>query len=399
MAQLRSALSVLTVLVILGGISWGVYYRIQSAPDEDADGADGTEVPEVDPAAVEVQSVVQSFNTNLPTPVEGATVVRDTLRIYVIAKARAEPLREARISAQVSGVVQRVRVRENQRARGGQLLIQIDTTEYALSLAESRAALGRAQIDYEVRLLQDDVLDDPELRASRAERARFVTGLAQAEVNLQRAEIDMRKTRVTAPFAGRIADLKVVEGQYVSAGTELLTVVTLDPIKVVVSVLETAVVDLVEGRGATMVFSALPDTTFTGRVETINPKVDLDTKTARVTVLLPNPDGRIVPGMYADARVEARQFPDVIQVPRTAIRETTDRRTHLFVAENGRAKWIYVPLGRMSHEMVELLGQPGSPEWVEPGWTVLIRGHQSIIHDGIIELVEDVARAGGRPTR
>ena len=394
MAQSRSALGVVTALIVLGVAAWGVYYWLRPATEEVAD---ETEMSEAEQAVVE--SVVQSFDTEIPTPVVGATVVRDTLRIYAIAKARAEALREAKISAQVAGIVQRVRVRENQVMRRGQLLIQIDTTEYALSLAESRAALGRAQVDYEVRLLQDDVLDDPELRASRAERARFVTGLSQAEVNLQRAEINMQKTRVTAPFAGRIADLKVVEGQYVGAGTELLTVVTLDPIKVVVSVLETAVVDLVEGRVATMVFSAMPDTTFTGRIETINPKVDLDTKTTRVTVLLSNPDGRIMPGMYADARLEAAQIPDVIQVPRTAIRETPDRRSYLFVAENGRARWIYVPTGRQNEDMIQLLGRPGSPEWVEPGWTVLIDGHQSLAVDAAIELVENVAAAGGRPTR
>ena len=285
------------------------------------------------------------------------------------------------MTSQVSGIVQSIRVRENQEVRGGQLLIQIDTTDYALNLADSRAALQRAEVDLEVRLLQDELIEDPELRAARAARARVLTGVSAAEVNVLRAEIEMEKTRVTAPFAGRIADLEVVEGQYVGGGTELFTVVTLDPIKVSVSVLETAVVNLEEGRGASMVFSAMPDTTFTSRIEYINPVVDLQTNTTRVTVLLPNADGRIRPGMYADARLEARQVPDVVLVPRSAIRETEDRRSHLFVEQDGRAKWIYVPLGRMNETLVELLGEPGSQEWVEPGWTVLIDGHQSIIHD------------------
>ena len=390
----RTTLGLITVLLILGALSYFTWDRLRP-PTEVTD-----DEPEMSEAEQEVvESVVQQFNTEIPTPVVGTLVVRDTLRISVIAKARAEALREAKVTSQVSGIVQSVRVRENQSVRGGQLLIQIDTTDYALSLANARADLQRAEVDYEVRLLQDELIEDPELREARAERARVLTGVAGAEVALLKAEIEMQKTRVTAPFAGRIADLKVVEGQYVGAGTELLTVVTLDPIKVSVSVLETAVVGLEEGRGASMVFSALPDTTFTGRIETINPKVDLETNTTRVTVLLPNAEGRIRPGMYADARLEASQVPDVILVPRTAIRETEDRRTHLFVEQDGRAKWIYVPLGRMNEYLVELLGEPGSQEWVEPGWTVLIDGHQSIIHDAAVQLVEDVAAAGGRPTR
>ena len=394
MSQSRTTLGLLTVLIILGLGTWGAWFRLRPAPEQTED------EPEMSEAEAEVvESVVQQFNAEIPTPVVGTLVVRDTLRISVIAKARAEALREVKVTAQVSGIVQFIRVRENQEVRGGQLLIQIDTTDYALNLADSRAALQQREVELEVRLLQDELIEDPELRAARAERARVLTGVSGAEVNVLRAEIEMAKTRVTAPFAGRIADLKVVEGQYVGGGTELLTVVTLDPIKVSVSVLETAVVDLEEGRGASMVFSALPDTTFTGRIETINPRVDLQTNTTRVTVLLPNADGRIRPGMYADARLEARQIPDVILVPRTAIRETEDRRSHLFVEQDGRAKWIYVPLGRMNEELVELLGEPGSQFWVEPGWTVLIDGHQSIIHDAAVQLVEDVAAAGGRPTR
>lgn len=394
MAQSRTTLGLLTALIILGALGYLGYQRMRPEPDETE------EVREMSDAEAEVvQSVTQQFATDIPTPVRGALAVRDTLRLYVGAKARAEAFREAKLTAQVSGIVQSVRVRENQQVGSGELLIRIDTTEYALDLAASRASLGRATVDYQVRLLDDEMLEDSVLRADRAEIARYTTGLAQAEVDLQRAQLNMQKTRITAPFGGRIADLRVVEGQYVGAGTELLTVVTLDPIKVSVSVLEAHVVQLEEGSQAHLDFLAMPDTVFVGRVETINPIVDLETNTTRVTVVLPNPDARIRPGMYADALVEAQKIPDVIQVPRTAIRETDDRRTHLFVYKDGRADWVYVPLGRQNDTMVELLGEPGTQFWVEPGSIVLVEGHQSIIHDGAVELVEDVAAAGGRPTR
>ena len=210
MAQSRTALGLLTVLIILGGLGYFGWRQLRPEPEET------DEVPEMSDAQLEVvQSVQQQFATDIPTPVRGAIAVRDTLRLYVGAKARAEAFREARLTAQVSGVVQSVRVRENQQVRAGELLIQIDTTEYALDLAARRASLGRAEVDYQVRLLQDDVLEDPALRAGRAERARYTTGLAQAEVDYQRAQLTLEKTRVTAPFGGRIADLRVVEGQYV----------------------------------------------------------------------------------------------------------------------------------------------------------------------------------------
>jgi len=158
------------------------------------------------------------------------------------------------------------------------------------------------------------------------------------------------------------------------------------------------VVHLSEGRQATLVFTAFPGETFTGRIETINPVVDPQTNTARVTVHIPNPDGRIKPGMYAEADLEAQQFADRILVPKTAIRETDDRRYFLFVLENGRAKWRYVTLGLENDYYVELR-ESSETEWVTPGEIVLVDGHQMLPHDAAVELVDDPAAAGGRPTR
>lgn len=388
----RSTLGLLTALIILGGLGVVVYLRLQPEPDETEEAREMS-----DAEAQVVESVQQQFNSDVPTPVEGVPVVKDTLRIYASAPARAEAFREVKVLAQVGGIVQRVRVRENQRVGTNELLIRIDTTEYALDLDERRAAHERALIDYQVTLIQDEVLEDPELREMRASRARITTGLAQAEVALKRSELNMLKTAVRAPFGGRIADLKVVEGQHVGAGTELLTVMDIDPIKVSISALETAVVNLEEGRAASMVFAALPDTMFSGTIETINPVVDLETTSARVTVLLPNPDGRIRPGMHAEARLEVELIPDLTLVPRTSVRETPDRRSHIFIFKDGRADWRYITQGRMNDVLVEV--HPSSQHKVDPGEIVLVDGHQSIIHDGAVRLVENVDRAGGRPTR
>ncbi|MDE2751738.1 MAG: efflux RND transporter periplasmic adaptor subunit, partial [Gemmatimonadota bacterium] len=299
--------------------------------------------------------------------------------------------------AQKSGIISTVGVRENQAVGTGRLVVQIDTTEYALEVATREAALRKARSDYRTRVLFDEELEDPEVRRQRDMLARAQTGLDQAEVDLRRAELDLAKTAARVPFGGRVADLRVVAGQFVREGDELLTVVDIDPVKVLVQVLATEVVHLAEGRAASLVFTAFPGETFTGRIETINPVIDPELNTARVTVHIPNPDGRIKPGMYAEADLEAQQFPDRILVPKTAIRETDDRRDFLFVMEDGRAKWRYVTVGLENDYYVELL--EGEVEWVAPGEIVLVDGHQMLPHDAAVELVDDPMAAGGRPTR
>jgi RND family efflux transporter MFP subunit len=392
MAQSRSTLGVLTVLIILAGLAGGVWWRLRPEPEEESDSAELSEE-----AGEVVESVQQQFSTELPQPVTGVAAVQDTLWISVTAKGRAEAIRETKITARTSGIVVSVPVRENQAVRSGQLMVRIDTTEYALEVAARFAALQKARADYQTRVIGDDALEDEEVRARRDRLARAITGLDEAEVAHRRAVLDLEKTSVRAPFGGRIADLKVVPGQFVPEGEELLTVVDIDPIKVAVQVLGTEVVYLDEGRAATLDFTAFPDQAFYGRIETINPVIDPETNTARVTVHIANTDGRIKPGMYAEADLEAQQFPDRILVPRTAILETADRRTHLFVLEDGRAKWRYVTPGLENDQLVELL--EGDEDWVAPGEIVLVDGHYYLPHDAAVELVDDPEAAGGRPTR
>jgi membrane fusion protein, multidrug efflux system len=211
--------------------------------------------------------------------------------------------------------------------------------------------------------------------------------------------LDLQRTSLPAPFAGRIASLKAVPGQWVRPGDELMTVVDLDPIRVEVQVLESEVGHLAPGRTAEVTFAAFPGERFTGRVQTINPIVESGTRTARVTVLVPNPGGRVLPGMYARVSLEARRFADRVLVPRSAILER-DRRTMLFVYDGdergGLAKWRYVTTGLQNDHLVEIV-ESADTETVRPGETVLTEGHYTLIHDARVRLVEDVQEAGGRP--
>ncbi len=393
MARSKSTLGALTVVVVLAAMAGGIWWRLRPEPQEtDEDGGETSEAAEE-----VVQSVQEQFNTELPQPVTGVAAVRDTLWISVTAKGRAEAIREAKLTARANGALVSVPVRENQRVERGRLVAAIDTTEYALEVAARRAALEKAQADYRTRVIGDDELEDEAVRSQRDRLARAIAGLDEADVAHRRAVLDLEKASQRAPFGGRVANLRVVPGQFVREGDELLTIVDVDPIKVSVQVLGTEVVHLREGRSASLVFTAFPGETFEGTIRTINPVVDPETNTARVTVHLDNADGRILPGMYAEADLEAQQFPDRILVPRTAILETADRRTHLFVLEDGRAKWRYVTTGLENELQVELV--EGDEDIVAPGEVVLVDGHYYLPHDAAVELVDDPERAGGRPTR
>jgi RND family efflux transporter MFP subunit len=382
MALSRQALGFLTFIIIVGGLGAGMYYRLRPDPEE-SESDTSSEAEGVLPEAAS-----QQFATDVPQPVVGAEVVRDTLWITVSAAGQAEAIRRTTINSQVNGMVEEIFTRENQVVVEGAPLLQVDSTEYALALARARADHVSTQARYEEMVFFDDEITDPELRAERARLSRARSGLTQAEVALEEATLNLQRTTATAPFPGRVADLRVVEGQYVGAGTELLTIVDLDPIKVEVQVLEKEIGYLTEGRRATVTFAAFPGETFSGRVTTINPVVDPEFRTARVTLLLSNPRGRIKPGMYARVSLEAQFYADRILVPRSAILEK-ERREMLFVFEDGRAKWRYVTTGRVGDELVEIIPNEET-SMVEPGEIVLVDNHYYIQHDASVQLVDAI---------
>jgi membrane fusion protein (multidrug efflux system) len=376
----------------------GLVYKLNGKSPEQASASVGT----VDSIAAGSPSETGGGTAELSIPVEGEPVIQDTLVLAVSAAGQVAAWRQSIITAQVAGQVRAVSVVENAGVNAGSPLVMIDPAEYELALAEAQARLRAAEAQYRETTLFDERITDAAVRAERQKAARAKSGLDQAEVAVQKAQLELSRSRVRAPYAGRVANVKVQPGQFVRAGDELMTVVELSRIKVVVQVLEGQISFLTAGRSARVHFAAFPDETFIGRIETINPIVDQNTRSARVVLSVPNPEGRLLPGMYARVSLDARRFPDRILVPRASILER-DRRKMLFVfspseegSTRGFAKWRYVTTGLENETSVEIVASDDT-EMVAPGEIVLTSGHQTLVHDARVRVVEKAAVEGARP--
>ncbi len=383
----RRTLGIATAVIILLGALGGIYVRLRALQAEDesptAEAAD-EERPEVESA--------RAFGTDIAIPVSAAPVVRDTLVMSVSAAGQAQAFARTLLAAEVEGPVTQVAVREGDYVRPGQVLARIDPERYAFELEKAKASLERAEAQFAELTLFDEEIEDAELRAERRRMARAKSGLSEAEVAVREAELNVRRATVRAPFAGAVANLAVVPGERVQPRDSIAEVVDLSRIRIEVQALETEVPYLEEGRAVRITLSAFPDTVLTGRVASINPVIDPRTRTARVTVVLPNPEGAVKPGMYARVRIAARLYANRVMVPREAILER-DNRTLVFVFQpegeaGGLAKWTYVTTGLENEAFVEIVPGEGTT-MLEPGQLVLTEGHYTLIHDARVRLIED----------
>ncbi|HSG81182.1 MAG TPA: efflux RND transporter periplasmic adaptor subunit [Gemmatimonadota bacterium] len=391
----RRTLAIATVVIILLGALGGIYVRLKALQAEDESGevaANGDEDrPDVESA--------QAFRSDISIPVSAAPVLRDTLVMSVSAAGQAQAYARALLVAEVDGSVTEVLVREGDHVRQGEVLARIDPERYEFELERARARLEQAQANFAELTLFDDEIEDEELRSERRRMARARSGLTEAEVAVREAELNVRRATVRAPFTGNVANMAVVPGERLVAQRDSIAeVVDLSRMRIEVQVLETEVPFLEDGREAQVTLSAFPDTVLRGRVESINPVIDPRTRTARVTVLLPNPEGEVKPGMYARVRIAARLYENRTMVPRSSILER-DNRTLVFLFEpeqgsTGLAKWTYVTTGLENEDFVEIVPGEGTT-MLEPGQLVLTDGHYTLIHDARVRVTEDAEDAEG----
>ena len=309
------------------------------------------------------------------------------------ANGHLTPWKTATLRAEAEGYVTERAVQEGDRVAREALLARLEHEEERIALKEARAKLLKARAEYQAKYAGDsavplasaDTSSVTSLDERRATQA-AVSGLTAARQAVERARLNLRQTRVTAPFSGRIANLKVEEGQYVSPGTEVSTLLRDDRMKVEVDVLESDLVHVREGATAQVHVPALgpaDDSTaqFAGRVWAVNPQVKRQSGTGRVTVSIPNPEGSLVSGLYAKVRLETERLTDRLVVPDEAVL-VRQGRDLVFVIKGGRAQWTYVDIGARSGDYVEIT------KGAQPGDSIAVDGHFALAHDAPVTVGE-----------
>ena len=302
-------------------------------------------------------------------------------RIRATGTLRADE--SVNLSAETSGRITGIFFQEGSRVRRGQLLVKIN--------------------DAELRAQRDRLRTRIELAATREERQRRLLEIGGAsqdeydgvlgELNVLRSEAalldaQIATTEIRAPFDGVIGLRYVSEGAYVSPQSQIASLQALSPMK-----LEFSVPERYAGRvrtGDAVLFTvAGAEGSFRGEVYAVEPRVDVDTRTLQIRASVPNPDGRLLPGAFADLELIVAEIEDALPVPSIAvISELGGKR--VWVVENGRAAPRTVETGIRTEDAVQVT------EGLAPGDTVLTSGLQTVRAGQEVQL-QDVTRSLAPP--
>lgn len=218
------------------------------------------------------------------------------------------------VSADLPGLVERIEFQSGRAVRKGDVLVALDTRQEQAQLAAAEAARELARLNFE--RMQALVVDGAISRADY-DRAAAEQKSTEARVGEIRAAI-ARKT-IRAPFSGVLGIRQVNLGQYLSGGDPIVPLQALHPIYVNVGVpqQETARVRL--GRTVRVTADALAGVEFTGRVTAIDSVVSEATRNVQVQVTVPNPDGRLRPGMFVTTAIVTGAARPTVSLPASSI--------------------------------------------------------------------------------
>lgn len=293
--MLRRIIYLLLVTIILGGLGGAIYYYAFKAKPE----------------------MIAGFIANAPKPVETVSAEearQDQWEPEVAAIGSLTAINGIEVAPQVGGIVKELYFDSGDLVKKGQKLFQLDTDTEEADLKNFRVQLGNAETELD---RQQKLLDKGFASKSAFDTARVLRDRMQAEI--ERTEALITQKSIYAPWDGRLGLRDVAAGKYVAPGQNMIWLQTVDPIFVDFTVTENDFGRIKVGQKVRAKFSAYPNDTFNGEVSTTDARVSASSRMITVRGKLGNPDGRLVPGMYADVKVIVGGSAPVVTIPQTAV--------------------------------------------------------------------------------
>lgn len=319
-----------------------------------------------------LKQVVETIRTEVPVVATAkATMQEWQPRQTAVGSARAS--KGADLAAEIGGVVDQIDFDSGQTVNAGTVLLRLRPNDDEAKLAQLKASAELANITLQ--------RDQRQLAAHAIAQATVDTDaanltVARAQVSAQQAV--MQEKVVSAPFTGRLGVRQVDVGQFLSAGTAIVTLQQLDPMFVDFFLPQQALESISVGQKVEVTADAYPNRTFTGVVTALNSKVDSSSRMLQVRASVPNADGALLPGMYLSVAVDSGESQSLVTVPLAAVAFNPYGSLVYVVGEDKGQQIVhqqFVTTGAQRGDQVSIL------KGVKAGDTV-VTGGQLKLHNG-----------------
>jgi len=309
-----------------------------------------------------------------PIPVKVVTVEERTIHSQIVVSGIVRPKEQVKLSFRLGGEVVDLPFDEGDRVDRGDVLARLDRTEIRARATQARIGLDKAKRDLErARKLYE------EETATLQQVQDATSAFEKAEADLVIAEYNRAHSEIRAPFSGRIAFRFVRENERIAPGTPALVLMDIREVKVEIGVSDSEIGRIRREDRADIRVDAYPSEAFVGRVARKAIAADPTSGTFKVEIAVENRDERLLPGMVAQATVQAQPRTRMC-VPVEALSQGSGGKGILFVVDptTDRVHRKEVPVGAVVGDQVEVFGEIESGDKVVAGGSAYLKDGDSV---------------------
>jgi membrane fusion protein (multidrug efflux system) len=292
-----------------------------------------------------------------------------------------EPNENLWIKAEVPGQVVRVLVKEGAIAKKGQILVELDQRDYMSRLSRIEANYQLAKLEYD----RISTLDKKKITAANR-LDEIEARLKDVTAQRDEARLALSRTRITAPIGGVINDIQAKLGSFIGVGDPVVQLLQTSSVKVAVGIPESDVTSFFDLEEAPVVITALDQRQVTGKKVFLSRQPRTLARLFDLELSMPNPDGHILPGMFARVELVKKVYPNALIIPLYAVISQGDER-FVYIEEYGLAKKRTVELGILVGWQVQVVSGLKAAD------KVIVVGHRFLNEDQSLEVIKNVTDA------
>ena len=307
------------------------------------------------------------------------TLKTERLEDKISLPAEVEPFEDLWVKAEVKGQVVSIPAKEGRLVKKGQLLVKLDDRDYRSRLARIDANYRLARQDFErmTALVEKNIAAESKLDEIEARLEDLTAQRNEAQRSLDR-------TRITAPISGRLNEIKAKKGDLLDVNQQVARILQFEKVKVMVGVPESDVAAVFDLNEAEVIIEALENRKVKGRKIFLSSQPRTLARLYDLELMVPNPDGRILPGMFGRVELVKRVFDQALAVPLYAVITRGDER-FVYVEKDGQAEKRVIKLGVLVGWQIHV--EAG----LSPGERVIVVGHRFLDDGQAVKVIKDVS--------
>lgn len=335
-ARLLAFIGILLVIAALALYRFGVFSKSETTSTANTAAAPSPAAP------------LSGGGSRSALPVSAMLVHATSVVDFISVNGSTRPHEEVTVSSEVPGKVLKILFKEGTRVSRGTPLVHLDDSELQ---AQRQRSIVQQNLNQKIAERLQALYEREGVSLQEYEVAKADVEKVKAEIALIDAQLDKRIIR--APFSGVLGLRMVSEGSYLSPGTPIVNLVSIDPIEIQFAVPEKY--SRLVGPGTEVTFRLDgTDEDFKAKVVAAEPVIDAQTRTLLLKASAPNPNGRILPGAFAAVIVNLREYAASIMVPTEAVIPELGGKK-VFVARAGTAQPVEIQTGIRQEANIQVL--------------------------------------------